>query len=585
MGQMVSRQTKLNRIRGGTHPTVIDLFAGSGGLSLGFSAAGFQLLGAIEIDKIAADSHARNLFMGARETALNRHRIARDIGEFEPEEWLSTLHDGPNPNVDVIIGGPPCQAYARVGRAKLREVAEHPDAFRQDPRSNLYLRYLHFVEKLQPLAILMENVPDVLNFGGHNINEEICEVLEGWGYKCSYSLLNSAFYGVPQMRERAFLIALAEEVGSEPSFPECTNYVTLPKGYLGSRNVALKTLQPGLFREQGHYVDPPQASTKLPPAVTAEGALRDLPRITIHLEGKLKRGARRFTELVEYRKDLEPSGFGRLMRRWPGFESPEGVWDHVIRYLPRDYDIFRGMKAGDQYPEAVKYAHQLFRKRLAQLSTIPQEGSPEYEELKSKTIPPYDPRKFPNKWRKMEPDAPARTLMAHLGKDSYSHIHYDSSQARTISVREAARLQSFPDGFVFSGTMNPAFRQIGNAVPPVLAHRLALKLADSIGWVGAKHLPIEDSYALGPSNGQTPTLRAVSSKLPDKQSGGSVVERLQGIAVDELQTDLYISQVAAEAVGEIERLEKENQKLMARNVRYFGEACEPVGDATTGGTK
>lgn len=73
----------------------------------------------------------------------------------------------------------------------------------------------------------------------------------------------------------------------------------------------------------------------------------------------------------------------------------------------------------------------------------------------------------------MEADKPARTLMAHLGKDSYSHIHYDSTQARTISVREAARLQSFPDGFVFKGPMNPAFRQIGNAVPPLMAKALA----------------------------------------------------------------------------------------------------------------
>ena len=91
-------------------------------------------------------------------------------------------------------------------------------------------------------------------------------------------------------------------------------------------------------------------------------------------------------------------------------------------------------------------------------------------------LPPYDVGKFPNKWRKMCPDAPARTLMAHLGKDSYSHIHYDSQQARTISVREAARLQSFPDGFVFRGTMNPAFRQIGNAVPPLMAKALAAEM-------------------------------------------------------------------------------------------------------------
>ena len=80
----------------------------------------------------------------------------------------------------------------------------------------------------------------------------------------------------------------------------------------------------------------------------------------------------------------------------------------------------------------------------------------------------------------MWPDQPARTLMAHLGKDTYSHIHYDSAQARTISVREAARLQSFPDGFSFCGTMNPAFRQIGNAVPPLMAKALATSIFRSL---------------------------------------------------------------------------------------------------------
>ena len=80
----------------------------------------------------------------------------------------------------------------------------------------------------------------------------------------------------------------------------------------------------------------------------------------------------------------------------------------------------------------------------------------------------------------MERDKPARTLLAHLGKDGYSHIHYDSKQARTISVREAARLQSFPDGFKFAGTMNPAFRQIGNAVPPLMARAIAVPLLEAL---------------------------------------------------------------------------------------------------------
>src|SRR5262249_48462619 len=135
------------------------------------------------------------------------------------------------------------------------------------------------------------------------------------------------------------------------------------------------------------------------------------------------------------------------------------------------------MNAGDQYPEAYQHALDLFQERLVELAVEEgiwlKPGSRQYDELRKRTVPPYDPSKFPNKWRKMEANSPSRTLMAHLGKDGYSHIHYDSAQARTISVREAARLQSFPDGFSFEGTMNPAFRQIGNAVPPLLARAIA----------------------------------------------------------------------------------------------------------------
>lgn len=129
----------------------------------------------------------------------------------------------------------------------------------------------------------------------------------------------------------------------------------------------------------------------------------------------------------------------------------------------------------------------MFEEALAQLRTetgaAPRRGSAAWETLRASIVPPYDTGKFPNKWRKMEPDLPARTLMAHLGKDSYSHIHYDSAQSRTISVREAARLQSFPDGFVFRGAMNAAFRQIGNAVPPLLARAVAGEIARSFGKV------------------------------------------------------------------------------------------------------
>lgn len=251
----------------------------------------------------------------------------------------------------------------------------------------------------------------------------------------------------------------------------------MPRGYEGTRQVALQTVKRGLFDVDQFFIDSPIANREeCLPAVTAQDALGDLPHVTTHLEGNLKKGARRFDTLLPYRPS-PPNSYAKLMRTWPGFENHEGIKDHVIRYLPRDYAIFRRMNAGDQYPEAHAHAVALFEERIAALrektGKVLDEKSKEYKELWTATVPPYDAGKFPNKWRKMEADAPARTLMAHLGKDGYSHIHYDSAQARTISVREAARLQSFPDGFVLSGSMNPAFKQIGNAVPALLAKAIA----------------------------------------------------------------------------------------------------------------
>ena len=224
-----------------------------------------------------------------------------------------------------------------------------------------------------------------------------------------------------------------------------------------------------------HYIKSPASSRRLKHAVTVEQAIGDLPPITLHLEGKLRRGARRFEDMIPY-SSKRTSAYAQLMKAWPGHQGNGGIHDHVIRYLPRDWKLFARMTNGDQYPEAHAHAVAMFEERLAELAKkrrAPQPGTKDYVRLKAEFVPPYDVGKFPNKWRKMWRDQPARTLMAHLGKDTYSHIHYDSEQSRTISVREAARLQSFPDGFVFCGTMNPAFRQIGNAVPPLMAKALA----------------------------------------------------------------------------------------------------------------
>jgi DNA (cytosine-5)-methyltransferase 1 len=291
------------------------------------------------------------------------------------------------------------------------------------------------------------------------------------GYRVRYTLANSARFGVPQMRDRVFLIAVHECLDAEPPLPVPTRHVDLPPGYTGTRAVAFKTL--GQF-QSGAFAPEPVGSPSLPYAVTAKEALADLPPVTLHLEGKLKRGARRFTEVFPYVSEEPSNPYAALMRNWPGFEGGEGVKDHVIRTLPRDTNIFRTMKHGDEYPAAHKVAISLFEAEARRRGFTP--GTVGWQDLSEMMVPPYDPSKFPNRWWKLRPDQPSRTLMAHIGKDTYSHIHFDSFQARTISVREAARLQSFPDGFVFCGTMNPAFRQIGNAVPPLMAAAIAERL-------------------------------------------------------------------------------------------------------------
>lgn len=486
---------KLARLRAGAKPRVLDLFAGCGGLSLGFEAAGYEVRASVELDPDAARSHGLNFHGGAL-----AHSQAIDITTTSPEDLCERMSLGGSADAfDIVVGGPPCQAFARVGRSKLREIEEHPEAFIHDPRAQLYKKYLEYVDAFQPIAVLMENVPDILNHGGQNIAEETCEVLAAKGYVCRYTLLNTAFYGVPQMRERMFLIAYREELGVPVSFPAPTNWLVLPPGYEGSRSVALKALR-NLAGQAHSYVSPPAASMDLPPAVTAEDAIADLPPIdarNLLATGKLSRGTRRFDTAVGYGRK-KPSSYAVMMRAWPGHcATSEGPTDHVIRYLPRDYELFARMNEGDQYPEAYAHALQMFQEKLSAARTTGQkisERSAKYKALWDSIVPPYDASKFPNKWRKMWRKQPARTLMAHLGKDGYSHIHYDGHQARTISVREAARLQSFPDGFRFSGTMNPAFKQIGNAVPPLMAKALASHMLQTIRQTAMDEENTDESY-------------------------------------------------------------------------------------------
>jgi DNA (cytosine-5)-methyltransferase 1 len=428
----------------------------------------------VEKDPVAAATYALNF---AREQkAQAAWSVARDMedcsaGQLVQELGLDTPADAA---FDVLAAGLPCQAFARIGRSKLREIAGgEEDAFRKDPRAALYLRFLEFVSDTQPLAIIIENVPDILNFGGHNVPEEICETLEDAGYVTSYTILNAAYYGVPQIRERVFLIALADDLGIAPKFPEPTHFLDLPKGYEGSRRVALKHVPP----DSPRFVPIHTPSPELQEAVGVRQALADLPEITEHVSDPRVMRRRRLTHSLPYREIKPLSSYAELMRTWQRFQAPEATDGHLVRLTPRDFPIFAKMPFGADYPRARKIAEEMFATELERLGIADDDhNAPDYLKLRAAMVPPYDPMKFPNKWWKMDPLKPSRTLTAHMGKDTYSHIHYDNDQQRTVSVREAARLQSFPDGFRFSGEMNAAFRQIGNAVPPLLGLAVAQTL-------------------------------------------------------------------------------------------------------------
>lgn len=505
-------RSKLQRIRAGGEIRYMDMFAGCGGISLGFLTAGFTPVASIEMDPWAARSHGANF--GARTAGGDKeaHHAPRDAVTETAESVFADigLHGATDNQIDVLVGGPPCQAFARVGRAKLREQARLREevtadqAFLVDGRVSLWERYVAFIRSTKPVALLMENVPDILNHGGTNVAELVAKSLAEEGYDVAYTLLNSVWYGVPQMRERMILVGVHRSTGIKPRFPVPTHHLVLPSGYTSSKNAARRVLKAEGSEHHRWIPDPSSAS---PAATSASEALADLPPLYAEemLRARtIRRGAKDPSEPVDYTSKEPGTAYSRLMREWHGFAS-KATTGHVFRYLPRDYKIFAEIQPGWEYPQIHAYIEQKIATWLAArnqrgLPTSPRD--PDVSAFITAWRIPYDPGKFPNKWWKLRPDAPSRTLMAHLGKDSYSHIHFDSDQARTITVREAARLQSFPDGFVFKGSMNPAFKQIGNAVPPLFAYAIARGIRESLGAPETADMRVE-LFDLKPTQIQT----------------------------------------------------------------------------------
>lgn len=454
-------------------PTVVDLFSGAGGLSLGFHAAGARLLAAVDRNETAGQTLEHNFSRLQRASPpLVLHGEHGDLESVDLER-IAARGQGP----DILVGGPPCQGFSRIGRAKLRSIAEDPES--EDPRNTLYRRFVHAASFWKPRAVLMENVVGMLSLKGQNVAEFVAADLASQGYRVGYVLLNSVWFGVPQFRERLFFVGIREDLGILPTAPDPTHIAELPSGYLRPKESSNLS-----FDFAGHFelsIRPERAAI---PATTVGDALGDLPPITTHLSPRIRRPTTADLHVPLPYDRPAGSPFARLMRSWPGFDATSGVQEHAIRYTPRDFEIFRQMRPDDRYPEAIAIARARLERELARRTTAGEAIPPEseaFKALRKAIVPPYPEDRFVDKWRKLNPARPSWTLPAHLSRDSYSHIHHDDAQARAISVREAARLQSFPDAFEFCGNMGDCFTQIGNAVPPVLAWALAGHLLELLG--------------------------------------------------------------------------------------------------------
>lgn len=368
--------------------TVLDLFCGAGGMSAGFDAEGFVVSAGIDADVRAVETFSANHLSKG---------VCHDLSQIASPDAAQALfesHDIPRPH--VIVGGPPCQGFSIVGRARIRSLSRDEQRLLL-ARNELYNNFFLFVEALQPLLFVIENVPAMRSWQGGLYFDDILNKTRTLGYEPFEDILDAADYGVPQYRRRQFII--------------------------GSRI--------GMFR----FPSPRRTAP-----ITLDEAIGDLPAVS----------APSLLETLPY-APRRTGPYQQFMRSRVVMEEAGLIRDHVVRPI-RDDDrrAFVKLPPGGRYidldPEDQRYSVDSFK----------------------------------DKYYKLKPDAPGVTVTAHMAKDGYRYIHWDNDQCRTLSVREAARIQSFDDAYRFAGHRSSRYRQIGNAVPPLLARELAVRVRRAI---------------------------------------------------------------------------------------------------------
>ncbi|MBA7484380.1 Modification methylase HaeIII [subsurface metagenome] len=410
--------------------TYMELFAGAGGLAEGFMRAGFTPITHIEIDKYVSLTIKTRLayYYLKKQKKLFIYRnylkgkISRNrLYSYLPEDYtfmvtneeirkdnLFILFKKVEENlkrlglkkINVIAGGPPCQAYSLVGRAR------DPYNMENDPRNYLYKLYAKFLQKFKPEVFVFENVPGLLSAGEGKLWEDVKKHFEDADYEVDYKILNAYDSGVLQNRKRVIVIGYRKKLDFHyPEFKkneEIMNYkvrdilIDLPSLLLGERII------------YGNYVSKPTSYLKKYKLRSREDIL------TLHITRKINERDRKIYHLA--------------IKMW-----------------------------------------EKHKKRLM------------YTDVPEKYRTQSNQKSFLDRFKVVASNLPcSHTVVAHLAKDGHYYIHPDINQLRSISVREAARLQSFPDNYYFEGPMTAKFRQIGNAVPPLLAEKIARKIKEVI---------------------------------------------------------------------------------------------------------
>ena len=388
----------------------IDLFAGCGGLMDGFEQSGhYDTVAAVEWEK----APCRNLEKRLREKwkyndadqRVLRFDIQRtdelfsgwnDDNDYGTSVGLDKLIEEAN-GIDVIIGGPPCQAYSIAGRVR------DENGMRDDYRNYLFESYIKVLERYQPKAFIFENVPGILSAkpGDRNIIEIIQESFAEAGYclleNLSEAIIDFTEYGVPQNRKRIIIFGVK-------------------KDYFGEKAEAIV--------KQFYAEALPKYKSKKKKTVLE--AIGDLPK------------------LYPVEEDIKVNGT-RTRHSLPNPNVP----NHIARWQSdRDVGIFKllteDIESGRCEYTSIKALKQLYTDMTGKSSNV-------------------------HKYHVIRWDEPSNLIPAHLYKDGLRHIHPDSSQQRTLTVREAARLQTFPDDYIFDGSNMELYKMIGNAVPPQFA--------------------------------------------------------------------------------------------------------------------